>query len=195
MRAVAILVAPTPSNRKRCATSYSTKRLPKETQARARASPGIKGRIRSRLSPQVSPASVGAQHPGQSQRAMAAGIRSALAERERRIIGERTKLALQAAKARGVKLDGRNAQSDRNAAEADKRAEQLRPILAELSAMSANKAAIELNRRGVPTPRGGQWHALTVMRLLSFPKITSVRIRAVQQNQRMIQRDARGPDF
>ena len=28
---------------------------------------------------------------------------------------------------------------------------------------------------------------------LSFPKITSVRIRAVQQNQRMIQRDARGP--
>jgi hypothetical protein len=31
-------------------------------------------------------------------------------------------------------------------------------------------------------------------RYLSFPKITSVRIRAVQQNQRMIQRDARGPD-
>jgi ABC-type uncharacterized transport system substrate-binding protein len=30
--------------------------------------------------------------------------------------------------------------------------------------------------------------------LVSFPKITSVRIRAVQQNQRMIQRDARGPD-
>lgn len=29
---------------------------------------------------------------------------------------------------------------------------------------------------------------------VSFPKITSVRIRAVQQNQRMIQRDARGPD-
>jgi DNA invertase Pin-like site-specific DNA recombinase len=90
---------------------------------------------------------------------------AALAERERRLIGERTRLALQAAKARGVKLGGHNAQSDRNAAEADKRAEQLRPILAELSAMSANKAAIELNRRGVATPRGGQWHALTVMRL------------------------------
>jgi hypothetical protein len=29
---------------------------------------------------------------------------------------------------------------------------------------------------------------------LSFPKITSIRIRAVQQNQRVIQRDARGPD-
>jgi hypothetical protein len=29
---------------------------------------------------------------------------------------------------------------------------------------------------------------------VSFPKITSVQIRAVQQNQRMIQRDARGPD-
>jgi transposase InsO family protein len=34
----------------------------------------------------------------------------------------------------------------------------------------------------------------TLRRELSFPKITSVRIRAVRQNQRMIQRDARGPD-
>lgn len=90
---------------------------------------------------------------------------AALAERERRIIGERTKVALAAAKARGKKLGGRNAQSDRNAAEANARAEHLRPVLAELSGMSANKAAIELNRRGVTTPLGGAWHALTVMRV------------------------------
>jgi DNA invertase Pin-like site-specific DNA recombinase len=90
---------------------------------------------------------------------------AALAERERRIIGERTRLALQAAKARGVKLGGRNAQSDRNAAEANRRAKELRPILAELAGMSANKAAAELNRRGIETPKGAQWHALTVMRL------------------------------
>lgn len=90
---------------------------------------------------------------------------AALAERERRIIGERTRLALQAAKARGVKLGGRNAQSDKNATEANKRAKELRPLLTELADMSANAAAAELNRRGVATPQGGQWHALTVIRL------------------------------
>ena len=90
---------------------------------------------------------------------------AALAERERRIIGERTRLALQAAKARGVKLGGRNAQSDKNAAEAKRRAKELRPVLAELTDMSANKAADELNRRGIATPKGAKWHALTVLRL------------------------------
>jgi hypothetical protein len=35
----------------------------------------------------------------------------------------------------------------------------------ELAGMSANKAAAELNKRGIPTPKGAQWHALTVMRL------------------------------
>ncbi len=90
---------------------------------------------------------------------------AALAERERRIIGERTRLALQAAKARGVKLGGRNAQSDKNAAEAKRRAKELRPILAELGDLSANKAADELNRRGIATPKGAKWHAWTVLRL------------------------------
>ena len=90
---------------------------------------------------------------------------AALAERERRIVGERTRLALRAAKARGMKLGGTNAQSLRNRDEARQRAEQLRPILAELSGLSANQAAHELNLRGIPTPRGGRWHALTVLRL------------------------------
>ncbi len=43
--------------------------------------------------------------------------------------------------------------------------EELRPLLAELSGMSANRAAHELNLRGISTPRGGGWHALTVLRL------------------------------
>jgi DNA invertase Pin-like site-specific DNA recombinase len=90
---------------------------------------------------------------------------AALAERERRIIGERTRIALQAAKARGVKLGGTNAQSIANRDEARQRAEELRPILTELAGMSANMAATELNKRGVATPKDGHWHALTVMRL------------------------------
>jgi DNA invertase Pin-like site-specific DNA recombinase len=90
---------------------------------------------------------------------------AALAERERRIIGERTRVALQAAKARGVKLGGTNAQSIANRDEARQRAEELRPVLDELSGLSANAAASELNRRQVATPKGGQWHALTVLRL------------------------------
>jgi len=75
------------------------------------------------------------------------------------------KAGLQAAKARGVKLGGTNAQSIANRDEARQRAEELRPILTELAGMSANKAAVELNKRGVATPKGGHWHALTVMRL------------------------------
>jgi Resolvase, N terminal domain len=90
---------------------------------------------------------------------------AALAERERRIIGERTRLALQAAKAKGIKLGGTNAQSIANRDEARQRAEELRPVMAELAELSANQVAHELNRRGIATPRGGRWHALTVMRL------------------------------
>jgi DNA invertase Pin-like site-specific DNA recombinase len=90
---------------------------------------------------------------------------AALAERERRIIGERTRVALQAAKARGVKLGGTNAQSIANREDARQRAEELRPIFEELAGLSANAAAAELNHRQVATPKGGQWHALTVMRL------------------------------
>ena len=37
--------------------------------------------------------------------------------------------------------------------------------LTELAGLSANRAAAELNRRGVATPQGGQWHALSVIRL------------------------------
>jgi DNA invertase Pin-like site-specific DNA recombinase len=92
-------------------------------------------------------------------------IYAALAEKERRLISERTKAGLAAAKRRGVKLGGRNSRSDQTAAEAAARAQRLSPILAELSGMSANQAAAELNRRKVPTPAGGQWFATQVIRL------------------------------
>jgi DNA invertase Pin-like site-specific DNA recombinase len=92
-------------------------------------------------------------------------IYAALAEKERRLISDRTKQGLAAARRRGVKLGGRNAQSDKTAAEAAERAERLRPILAELMGLSASQIAVELNRREVPTPAGGQWHATTVIRV------------------------------
>ena len=92
-------------------------------------------------------------------------IYAALAEKERRLISERTKASLAAAKARGVKLGGANAQSELAAKEAQERAEELRPLFIELAGMSARKAAEELNRRNIATPAGGKWHAATVLRV------------------------------
>ena len=43
-------------------------------------------------------------------------------------------------------------------------AELIRPLLdGELAGLSANAAAQELNKRGVQTPRGGQWTARAVL--------------------------------
>jgi DNA invertase Pin-like site-specific DNA recombinase len=92
-------------------------------------------------------------------------IYAALAEKERRLISERTKAGLAAAKARGTKLGGRNAQSELAEREARERAERLRPIFAELTGLSAHKIADELNRRSIATPKGGKWYAATVIRV------------------------------
>jgi DNA invertase Pin-like site-specific DNA recombinase len=90
---------------------------------------------------------------------------AALAEKERRLISQRTKDALAAKKAQGVKLGGLNAKGIQNQAEAKARAEALRPILAELEGQSANAIAAELNARKIPTPAGGAWHAGSVIRV------------------------------
>jgi DNA invertase Pin-like site-specific DNA recombinase len=90
---------------------------------------------------------------------------AALAEKERRLISDRTKDALAAKKAQGVKLGGLNAKGIANRDEAKARAEALRPILAELSSLSARAIASELNARGIATPSGGKWHAETVIRV------------------------------
>jgi DNA invertase Pin-like site-specific DNA recombinase len=93
-------------------------------------------------------------------------IYAALAEKERRMIGQRTRDALQAAKAKGVKLGGLNAKGIANRKEAQQRAEALRPVFDGLAGMSHRKIAAELNAMGIPTPAGGQWHAVTVKRVL-----------------------------
>jgi DNA invertase Pin-like site-specific DNA recombinase len=92
-------------------------------------------------------------------------IYAALAEKERRLISERTKAGLAAAKRRGQKLGGRNAQSDKTAAEAMAFAERMRQILTELDSLSANRAAAVLNERKVPTAAGGEWSSTQIIRL------------------------------
>jgi DNA invertase Pin-like site-specific DNA recombinase len=98
-------------------------------------------------------------------------ILAAVAEHEREMIGERTKAALQAAKARGVRL-GRNAAerlAPANRQAAIDRAIELAPVLSELRAagLSARAMATELDARNIRTPTGGKWHAQTVIRAMS----------------------------
>jgi DNA invertase Pin-like site-specific DNA recombinase len=98
-------------------------------------------------------------------------ILAAVAEHERHMIADRTKAALLAAKARGIRL-GRNA-VDRLApayrAEATERARKLAPLLAELKSagLSVRQMAAELTARGILTPTGAQWHGQTVSRMLN----------------------------
>ena len=101
-------------------------------------------------------------------------IYAAVAEQERTKISERTKAALAAAKARGVRLGNPHAPKPftpeaRQQAiavtrqQADARAHQLSDVLAEFDGQSANATAKALNERRLPTPRGGKWTARSVI--------------------------------
>lgn len=105
---------------------------------------------------------------------------AAIAEHEREMISQRTKAALQAAKARGVRLGNPNGAAAllagcRLAAErstgvrratAVQRVVAVAPILAELSAngLSCREIANSLNGRGVPSPSGLSWYPEQVRR-------------------------------
>jgi len=94
---------------------------------------------------------------------------AALAEKERALIFRRTKDALAAKKAQGVKLGGLNAKGIANRDEALERAKALSPIFAEIrsaGATSLRQIATALNDRGIPTARGEQWTAMQVRRVL-----------------------------
>ncbi len=93
------------------------------------------------------------------------------AEWEGRKISERTKAALAAAKARGVKLGitGKD-RAKENKAAADAVARSLRPVIKEIAAegiTTIRGVAEALNRRNTPTPRGGRWHPTSVARLFA----------------------------
>uniref|UniRef100_E6VMK5 Resolvase domain n=1 Tax=Rhodopseudomonas palustris (strain DX-1) TaxID=652103 RepID=E6VMK5_RHOPX len=112
---------------------------------------------------------------------------AAVAELEAGLIGERTKKALAAAKARGAKLgnpNGARALRGRQTGNAEavarikqkaqQRATDLNGIIEDFrrSGISAVRAITdELNRQGINAPRGGQWHPTAVQRMLKrLPK-------------------------
>jgi DNA invertase Pin-like site-specific DNA recombinase len=91
-------------------------------------------------------------------------IYAALAEQERRMISERTRAGLQAARKRGVRL-GSATIGRENKRAAEQRAKALRPILKSMEGQSARSIATELNKRKIATPRGLKWSAMTIIRV------------------------------
>lgn len=109
------------------------------------------------------------------------GIMAMVAQKEREAISQRTKEALAAAKARGVKLGNPNgaghlrglgneaaAAALREGAQA--RADGLAGIIAALrerGVTSANGLAKALNEAHIATPRGGRWTARSVLNVMA----------------------------
>jgi DNA invertase Pin-like site-specific DNA recombinase len=128
-------------------------------------------------------------------------LRATVAEEERRLIAERTKQALAAAKRRGTllgshqeghwdgvvakgrthegktraqaRIEGAKAGSEKAAANRRELNDELwvsaLPVIGELrnAGLSLRGVAVELNRRGIATPTGAAWSAMSVSRLLA----------------------------
>jgi DNA invertase Pin-like site-specific DNA recombinase len=112
------------------------------------------------------------------------GIMAVIAEEERRLISERTKAAMKAAKARGVKLGNPNGAeafrrtgmrgskigAETNKANAQRRAESLRKVIDEIRTGGADTYAAvakALNDRHIATRTGRDWRAGSVKLLLT----------------------------
>jgi DNA invertase Pin-like site-specific DNA recombinase len=102
---------------------------------------------------------------------------AALAEKERRLISERTKAALAARKAQGTKLG--NTRNASHALAAGRRALTLQAdafagnvlsvidVLRSAGVTDLRGLALALNQRGVRTARGGRWHLSNVRNVIS----------------------------
>jgi DNA invertase Pin-like site-specific DNA recombinase len=102
-------------------------------------------------------------------------ILAAVAQHEREMIAQRTKDALQAAKARGVVLGNPKLDAVRDRAvasvkaDADRFAKNVAPIIREIqsSGVASHRGiARSLNSRGIATTRGGVWTAVQVGSIL-----------------------------
>jgi DNA invertase Pin-like site-specific DNA recombinase len=95
---------------------------------------------------------------------------AALAEKERRLISERTKAALSAKKASGIRLGNpRNLAGSRGRAiqvrAADEFAQTVLPVIRAIQAAGTTSFASianVLNERGIKSARGGKWHVSSV---------------------------------
>jgi len=108
------------------------------------------------------------------------GVMALVAQQEREAISKRTKEALRAAKARGVKLGnplgakhlrqyGNTAAVEAVKVKAHQRAQDLEGVVADLKdegVVSLGAMADALNSMGILTPRGGRWHKTSVKRVL-----------------------------
>jgi DNA invertase Pin-like site-specific DNA recombinase len=103
-------------------------------------------------------------------------IIAAMAEHERSMISERTKAALAAAKARGVRLGSKKLAEARKLAAvaikagADRYAANVLPIIREIQragATTREDIANALNARGIATARGGRWYGSSVRNILA----------------------------
>lgn len=104
-------------------------------------------------------------------------IYAALAEKERKLISERTRVALAQKKAAGAKLGNRTNLAEASAkgakanrASADAFAANVLPVVRQIEAAGAKThraIAAALNARGIRTARGGDWHHTTVRNLLT----------------------------
>jgi DNA invertase Pin-like site-specific DNA recombinase len=102
---------------------------------------------------------------------------AALAEKERRLISERTKAALAAKKAAGASLGNPTNLTQAGVygravavATADQFAEGVAPAIRSVRAQGAvtmRAMAASLNRMGIKSPRGGIWHPSSVANLFS----------------------------
>ena len=102
-------------------------------------------------------------------------IFAALAQKERELISQRTKAALQAAKARGVVLGNRTNLDEARAlgrqslrTNADAFAQRVYPLIEmyQKQGLSLRKIAEQLNKLGERTARGGQWQAVQVSAII-----------------------------
>lgn len=103
-------------------------------------------------------------------------IYAAIAEKERKLISERTRAALAVRKAQGVLMGNRTNLAEAQAKggqvaklQADVFAANVLPIIAQVKATGAtslNSIATALNERGVKTARGGTWAAATVRNIM-----------------------------